>query len=321
MRGEIQKGFIGKNIISIKDLTKEEIDFILDKAEFVENLADKGKLLCGKVMASLFFEPSTRTKDSFTSACIRLGGTIVGFDKVGSTSIKKGESLHDNTKMYEKYADVIVMRHKHDGAARLVSESVNIPVINGGDGSNQHPTQTLLDLYSIRKTQGNIKELKIAIVGDLKYGRTVHSLTNALALYNCRLYFISPDSLKMPKYIKDELSKRGITYSEHDKVEEIINQLDILYMTRIQGERFPDKTEYEKVKGAYVLKKNMFEGVKDNLKVMHPLPRVDEISTDVDNTKHAYYFEQAGNGIPIRQALLCLVTGVFNEDPTQEKLI
>ena len=311
MCGEIQKRFVGKNIVSIKDISKEEIDFILDKAEFIETLQDKFSLLRGKVMASLFFEPSTRTKDSFTSACIKLGGTVVGFSNVGTTSVKKGESLHDNTKMYEKYADVLVMRHNLEGAARHVAESIKIPVINGGDGANQHPTQTLLDLYSIKKTQGKINELKVAMVGDLKYGRTVHSLAVALALYNCRLYFISPKSLKMPKYIKDELDKKNIIYSEHDKIEEVINNLDILYMTRIQGERFPDKTEYEKVKGIYVLRKNMLKKVKDNLKIMHPLPRVNEISTDVDKTKYAYYFEQAGNGIPIRQALLCLVTGAL----------
>ena len=317
MHGNNQEGllksFIGKSILSIKDISKEEIDFILEKAEWIENYPEKFGLLRGKVMASLFYEPSTRTKDSFTSACIKLGGTIVGFSEVGTTSMKKGESLHDNTKMYEKYADVLVMRHNLEGAARHVAESIKIPVINGGDGANQHPTQTLLDLYSIKKTQGRINDLKVAMVGDLKYGRTVHSLAIALSLYNCRLYFISPLNLKMPKYIKDELTEKGITYSEHDKIEDVIGMADIVYMTRIQGERFPDKAEYEKVKGVYVLKKSMLANVKDNLKIMHPLPRVDEIATDVDETKHAYYFEQAGNGIPIRQALLCLVTGALNQ--------
>ena len=312
MHGNNQGGFKGKDIISINDMSKREIDFILEKAEWIENLYDKSGLLRGKVMASLFFEPSTRTKDSFTSACIKLGGTVVGFSDVDNTSMKKGESLHDNTKMYEKYADVLVMRHNLEGAARHVAESVSIPVINGGDGANQHPTQTLLDLYSIKKTQGTIEGLKVAIVGDLKYGRTAHSLANALSLYNCRLYFISPESLKMPKYVKDELSSKGITYSEHEKIREVIDKIDILYMTRIQGERFPDKAEYEKVKGVYVLNKAKLANVKDNLKIMHPLPRVDEIAKDVDDTKYAYYFEQAGNGVPIRQALLCLVIGVIS---------
>lgn len=311
-KGDLLKSFKGKDIISINDISKEEIEFVLETADWIEKQADKTGYLKGKVMASLFFEPSTRTKDSFTSSCIRLGGKIVGFDNVGSTSLSKGESLYDTAKMYEKYADVIVMRHKLEGAARLVAEAALIPVINGGDGTNQHPTQTLLDLYSIKKTQGKIDGLKVAMAGDLKYGRTVHSLAIALSHYNCRLYFISPESLGMPKHIKEELDKKGVLYSEHKKIEEVIDLADILYMTRIQGERFPDKAEYEKVKGVYVLKKSMLANVKDNLRIMHPLPRVDEISTDVDSTKYAYYFSQAGNGIPVRQALLCLVTGVLS---------
>lgn len=315
------KSFEGKDIVSIKDLTKEEINFILNKAEFMENLQDKGNLLRGKVMASLFFEPSTRTRESFTSACIKLGGTVVGFSDVNTTSMKKGESLRDNIKMYEPYSDIVVIRHNFEGAARLAAENIKIPVINGGDGANQHPTQTLLDLYSIKKTQGKIEGLKVAIVGDLKYGRTAHSLSSALSLFGCRLYFISPDNLKMPKHIKEELDSKGIIYSEHKFIKEVIDKLDILYMTRIQEERFPDKAEYEKVKGVYVLTKAKLGGVKENLKIMHPLPRINEISTDVDSTKYAYYFQQAGNGIPVRQTLLCLVTGALNTFENQKNIL
>jgi len=303
--------FKGKDVISINDLSRQEIDFILDKAEFIEKLDDgsKSTLLKGKIMASLFFEPSTRTKDSFNSAMTRLGGTIIGFDSDKSTSIKKGETVWDTAKMYNTYTDVIVMRHRVEGAARRAAEAASIPVINGGDGANQHPTQTLLDLYTIKKTQGRIEGLKVAMCGDLKYGRTVHSLAVALSHYGCRLYFVAPKSLKMPNYIQKELTKRGIVFSEHYNLEEVIPLADILYMTRIQKERFPDEAEYEKVSGIYILKSNMLKHAKENMKVMHPLPRVDEISTDVDETRHAVYFEQAANGIPVRQALLCLVLG------------
>ena len=303
--------FKGKDIISINDLSRPEIDFILEKADFIEHLDydTKSTFLKGRIMASLFFEPSTRTKDSFNSAMTRLGGTIIGFDSEKATSVKKGETLWDTSKMYDKYADVIVMRHSIDGAARRAAEAASIPVINGGDGANQHPTQTLLDLYTIKKTQGRIDSLSVAICGDLKYGRTVHSLANALSRYRCRLYFIAPKNLKMPNYLLRELRKKNVVFSEHNALEEVIPFVDVLYMTRIQKERFPDEAEYEKVKGVYVLKADMLKNAKENMKVMHPLPRVDEISTDVDETKHAVYFEQAANGIPVRQALLCLVLG------------
>lgn len=303
--------FKGKDIISINDFSRQEIDFILDKAAFIEHLDydTKSELLKGRIMASLFFEPSTRTRDSFTTAMTRLGGTIIGFDSEKATSIKKGETVWDTVKMYDTYADAIVIRHNIDGAARRAAEAASIPVINGGDGANQHPTQTLLDLYTIKKTQGKIDGLNIAMCGDLKYGRTVHSLAIALSLYGCRLYFIAPKNLKMPDYILRELTKKGIVFSEHEKLEDVIPSVDILYMTRIQKERFPDEEEYEKVKGIYILKSEMLKNAKENLKIMHPLPRVDEISVDVDETKHAAYFEQAANGIPIRQALLCLILG------------
>jgi aspartate carbamoyltransferase catalytic subunit len=301
----------GTDVISINDFSREKIDFILGKAELIEKLDDASKstLLKGKIMASLFFEPSTRTKDSFNSAMTRLGGTIIGFDSEKSTSIKKGETVWDTAKMYDRYADVIVMRHRIEGAARRAAEAASIPVINGGDGANQHPTQTLLDLYTIRKTQGRIDGLSVAMCGDLKYGRTVHSLAVALSHYGCRLYFVAPKSLKMPSYIIRALAKKGIIFSEHDSLEEVIPLADVLYMTRIQKERFPDEAEYEKVSGVYILKADMLKNAKENMKVMHPLPRVDEIDADVDETKHAVYFEQAGNGIPVRQALLCLVMG------------
>jgi len=304
--------FIGKDIISVNDMLRNEIDFILEKSEFIENMPvlEKSNLLKGKIIASLFFEPSTRTKDSFTTACYRLGGSITGFTDTSSTSLKKGETLFDTLKMYEIYSDVIVMRHNIEGSARFASECVDIPIINGGDGANQHPTQTLLDLYSIKKNQGKIDGLSIALAGDLKYGRTVHSLACALSLYkDITLYFISPESLKMPDFITELLKERNINFFECNEINDVIDKVDIFYMTRIQGERFPDKTEYEKVKGIYILEKNNLINVKENLKIMHPLPRIDEISKEIDNTPYAYYFEQAANGIPVRQALLSLLTG------------
>ncbi|MFW5781686.1 MAG: aspartate carbamoyltransferase [Candidatus Muiribacteriaceae bacterium] len=307
--------FLGRDIISINDLSRPDIEFLLDKAHLIESMpeSEKKELLRGKVIASLFFEPSTRTKDSFTAACLKLGGSIVGFTDTSQTSLKKGESLFDTVKMYEQYTDCVVMRHSIEGAARYAAESISIPVINGGDGANQHPTQTLLDLYSIRKVQNSIDGLNIAVAGDLKYGRTVHSLAMALSLFdNCTLFFVSPDSLKIPDHYKQILSERGVIFSEHTDISEVIENVDIIYMTRIQAERFPDKTDYEKVKGFYVLKRSMLDFAKDNLKIMHPLPRVDEIDTDVDSTEFAYYFEQAANGIPVRQALLSLLTGVLS---------
>ena len=299
--------FKGRSIVSIKDLTKEEILHILKIAEKFEK-KHFSSLLNDKVMGTLFFEPSTRTRLSFESAMKQLGGGVIGFSEPGMTSIKKGETLWDTIKMVTGYTDVIVMRHPLEGSARVASESANVPVINGGDGANQHPSQTLLDLYSIKKTQGKLN-ISIAMVGDLKYGRTVHSLASALALFNAKMYFVSPDSLKMPRYILEELDKKGIKYSQHKKVEEVIRKVDILYSTRIQQERFPDPAEYEKVKNVYILSKNMFKGVRKNLKIMHPLPRVNEIKKDVDELPYAYYFEQAENGIPVRKAIVSLVLG------------
>ena len=300
--------FKGKSIVSIRDISKKEILHILEVANGMEE-NPKHELFKGKVMASLFFEPSTRTRLSFESAMKKLGGEVVGFAEAGVSSAKKGESLSDTVKTVEHYSDVIVMRHPLEGTARLASEVVSIPVLNGGDGANQHPTQTLLDLYTMLKTQKKLEGLKVAMVGDLKYGRTVHSLAIALAQFKCRMYFVSPDSLKMPDYIIEELKEKDIEYSEHKEIKEIMDKVDILYMTRIQRERFSDPSEYEKVKNVYVLTKDMLADVRPNLKIMHPLPRVNEIAAEIDATPHAVYFQQAANGIFVRQALIALVLG------------
>lgn len=304
------KSFAGRSIISINDFSADDIIHVLETAKKIEVKKDKGNVLQGKIMASLFFEPSTRTRLSFEAAMHSLGGSVVGFADPSVSSAKKGETLFDTTKMVEHYADVIVIRHPQDGAARLVADSSSKPVINAGDGSNQHPSQTLLDLYTIKKAQGRITDLHIAMVGDLKYGRTVHSLAMALAKFKCRLSFVSPPLLRMPRHYLDELQRHGIAYEEFDKIENVIGEADILYMTRIQRERFPDVDEYNKVKDVYALRKSMLDHVRKNLRIMHPLPRVNEISKDVDETPYAYYFEQAANGIPIRQAVLALVLGV-----------
>ncbi len=301
--------FKGRSIISINDLTKQDILHVLKAASNIERKKGKESMLKGKVMASLFYEPSTRTRLSFESAMRKLGGEIIGFSDPSTSSLVKGESLFDTIKMVENYADVIVLRHPLQGSARLAADTAKVPVINAGDGANQHPTQTLLDLYTILKTQKRLNSLKVALCGDLKYGRTVHSLVIALSHFNAELFFISPPSLKMPKFYLDILNKAGIKFSEHGMIEDIIEKVDIFYVTRIQKERFPDEVEYEKVKDVYILKKDMLKKVKSNMKILHPLPRVNEIAADVDKTPHAAYFEQAANGIPIRQALLLLVTG------------
>ncbi len=305
--------FRGKSIISINDLNKRGILHILETARKIESMSRKKKdgLLKGFVMASIFFEPSTRTRLSFESAMRRLGGKVIGFSDPGTSSLVKGETLYDTVKIVERYSDVIVMRHPLEGSARLAAESTEKPVINGGDGANQHPTQTLLDLYSIKKVQGKLSGLKVALCGDLKYGRTVHSLATALSHFNCRLYFVSPPSLKMPPHYLKMLSKKGIEFSEHEKIGEVINDVDVFYSTRIQKERFPDETEYEKVRDVYILTKGMLGKVKKNLMIMHPLPRVNEIDKSIDDTPYAYYFEQSANGVPVRQALLSLVMGVM----------
>ncbi|MFH1790222.1 MAG: aspartate carbamoyltransferase [bacterium] len=302
------QNFNNRDIISISDLTKLEV---LDVLKHAKSLKQKQQpnLLKNKVMGSCFFEPSTRTRLSFETAMERLGGEVVGFADAGVTSAKKGESIYDSMRIIGQYVDVIAMRHPIEGSARRAAESTDKPVINGGDGANQHPTQTLLDLFTIRECQKKLEGLNIAMAGDLKYGRTVHSLAQALSHFNARLYFVAPESLQMPDYICEELKNNKIKYSFHDKIENIINKVDILYMTRIQKERFADPMEYERVKNTFILNAKMLEKARTNLKVLHPLPRVNEISTDVDKTKYAYYFEQAENGLYVRQALLGLVLG------------
>jgi aspartate carbamoyltransferase catalytic subunit len=302
--------FERKHIISTKDFSREEIDFILDRAEQMEPFARKGRmdLLKDKLVAMLFFEPSTRTRLSFDTAVKRLGGNTIGFDSSSTTSITKGETLSDTIKIIESYADAIVIRHPREGAARMASEISHVPVINAGDGAGHHPTQTLLDLYTMRKEcKKPIGDLNVAIVGDLKYGRTVHSLAYALSLYKAKLSFVSPTQLKMPDSIIKYLKKQGVEVLQTSKIEDVLKETDVLYMTRIQKERFPDPAEYLKVAGGYRITADTLEGVRDDMIVMHPLPRVDEIEPGVDSTKHARYFQQAFYGVPLRMAVLSLV--------------
>ncbi len=295
-----------RSLVSISDYTKEDIIHILDLATHFENTPEP-TLLENKVIASLFFEPSTRTRLSFETAIQRLGGRIIGFTDASSSSVQKGESLRDTITNVSLYSDLIVMRHPLDGSTRFASEISHVPIINAGDGANQHPTQCLLDLYSIQKTQGTIENLKIAFVGDLKYGRTVHSLVQATTMFNCTYRLVSPTELKLPSPVKQHIKNNNLEYTQHTDLEEVIPDVDIIYMTRIQRERFADPLEYERVKNSYVLKNNMLNNSKDNLKVMHPLPRVNEISEDVDTNPKAYYFQQALNGVYVRQALLASI--------------
>jgi len=299
--------FKGRDIISIRDFSKDELLYILNISKEMEK--DKPQLLRGKILATLFFEPSTRTRLSFESAMYRLGGRVIGFSDEKVSSVKKGETIWDTIKMAEKYSDVIVIRSPIEGSARLAAEATSIPVINGGDGANQHPTQMLLDLYTIQKTKKKIDGLKIGFLGDLKYGRTVHSLAVALSYWQVDMYFIAPEALQMPEHYLKELKGKGIKCHKTSDVFEVSNSLDILYVTRIQQERFPDPMEYEKYKHAYRLDKTLLDNIKSDLKIMHPLPRVGEISPELDETDHALYFDQAGNGVTVRKALLALVLG------------
>lgn len=295
-----------KNIISIKDFDREDIDYILEEASKLEDIAKSKEIseeLKGKILGLMFFEPSTRTRMSFETAMKRLNGECIGFETSGSSSVSKGESIADTAKMFEAYCDALVIRHELEGVSKFISDIVNVPVINAGDGAGQHPTQTLLDLYTIKKEIGEIDNLKIALIGDLKYGRTVHSLSNALGLYkNVTIYLVSPPELKMPQEVFHDINKTNVTWIEANSIEEIIDEVNVLYVTRIQKERFGDINDYLKIKGAYIINKKMLEG-KD-LIVMHPLPRVDEIDTDVDNTKYNKYFTQAANAVPVRMAIL-----------------
>ena len=297
-----------KNLISMRDLSKQEILYFMEVAEKIE----KGEIkpdLEKKLAALLFFEPSTRTHFSFATAMKKIGGQTITMRGTSGTSAKKGETFADTLLTIAQYAEIIIMRSPTEGAARYAAEVVDVPVVNAGDGANQHPTQALLDLYSIIKTQGTLENLTIGVAGDLKFGRTVHSLVQAMSDFGTKFKFISPSFLKMPAYIKDDLTEKNIEFEELSEIDEKIDELDILYVTRIQKERFADPEDYEKVKGSYILDKSMLDGVKKTFKVMHPLPRVDEISTDVDDTEFAYYFPQAKNGVYMRQAIIAILLG------------
>jgi aspartate carbamoyltransferase catalytic subunit len=298
-----------KSLISITDFTKEEYLRLLDIAGDFERNPNQ-KLLKDHVVATLFFEPSTRTRLSFETAANRLGARVIGFSDTGSTSVQKGETLKDTIIMVSSYADIIVMRHPREGAARWASEVSSVPVINAGDGSNQHPSQCMLDLYSIYQTQGTLSNLNIAFVGDLKYGRTVHSLVQALCNFGATFYLVSPKELKLPSSVKMHIKEANLSYFQYEDLNEVIPKADIIYMTRIQKERFSDPMEFEKVKNSYVLNLKMLNGCKENMKILHPLPRVNEISEDVDDSLHAYYFKQAENGVYVRQAILAAIAGV-----------
>lgn len=302
-----------RHVISVKDFSREEIDYILDTAEKLEPVAKGEKrlrLLDGKIIALLFFEPSTRTRLSFEAAVHRLGGQVLHLGSVEASSVMKGENLADTMRVISNYADIIVLRHPLDGSARMATEFASVPIINGGDGSVNHPTQTFLDLFTIRR-ESHLEGLKIAMAGDLKYGRTVHSLCHALSLYGAEMTFVSPPELRMPSEIVRDLQNNGISVKETDSLEEIIGDVEVLYMTRVQKERFLDPEEYEKVKNKLKITGDLLSTADPNLKILHPLPRVDEIFPEVDSTPHASYFKQAFYGIPIRMALLALATGVI----------
>jgi aspartate carbamoyltransferase catalytic subunit len=293
------------DIISVRELSLPQIQQILTLAKKFKQKPQQPTLQ-NKIIAHCFFESSTRTRLSFETATLRLGGQVIGFASDEALSIQKGETLEDTMRIISDYADAIVIRHPREGAARLAAEFSDKPVINAGDGSNQHPTQALVDLFSIEESQKNLDGLSIALVGDLKYGRTIHSLTQACELFNLRLYLVSPENLTLPESICDRLKKQGVRFSFHHSLEEVIPKVDILYMTRIQQERF-SKSEYQLVKDAYILTPELLKHAKSNLKILHPLPRVNEIDVGVDKSDHAYYFQQAANGVYVRQALLTLL--------------
>lgn len=298
-----------KSLVSINDFSRDDYLKIIElAAEFEKNPVRD--ILKDFVIATLFFEPSTRTRLSFETAVNRLSGKIVGFSDTSSTSTSKGETLRDSIRIVGSYSDLIVMRHPLEGSARLASEVASVPIINAGDGANQHPTQTLLDMYSIWKTQGTLDNLNIFLVGDLKYGRTVHSLLMAMAEFNTTFYFVAPDELRMPDAYKVYLDKKGLKYVECKEFNEYIEEADIIYMTRVQQERFTDPIEYERVKNVYILQRSMLDGTRENMKVLHPLPRVNEIALDVDDAPQAYYFQQALNGVYTRQAIITSILGI-----------
>ena len=307
-----------RSLVTIAKHSKEKILYLLEMAKEFEKKPNR-KILDGKVVATLFFEPSTRTRLSFETAANRLGARVFGFTDPKATSSSKGETLKDTIIMVSNYADIICMRHYLEGAALYASEVTNIPIVNAGDGSNQHPSQTMLDLYSIYKTQGTLENLNIYMVGDLKYGRTVHSLLMAMRHFNPTYHFIAPEELKMPEEYKLYCRQHGIKYVEHTEFDEnVIAEADILYMTRVQRERFTDLMEYERVKDVYILRNEMLKNTRENLRILHPLPRVNEIAYDVDENPKAYYFQQAQNGLYARQAILCDVLGITLEDVIED---
>jgi aspartate carbamoyltransferase catalytic subunit len=304
--------FKGRDIISIEDFSQAEINHILNVAKTMEPLAKTGSdILKGKILATLFFEPSTRTRLSFETAMLKLGGNYIGFAEPDLTSTRKGENLADTIRTIENYADVIALRHSLEGSAKMAAEFSKVPIINGGTGAQEHPTQAFIDLYTMRKEKGKIDGLKVALVGDLRYGRTVHSLAYALALYNVDLYLVSTESLRMRKDVLQTI-KNKINVTENANLDTIMPQIDVLYVTRIQKERFPDATEYAKVKGAYKIDLKTLRASKKDMIILHPLPRVDEIAAEVDNTTQAKYFQQVWNGIVVRMALLSLVLGTVS---------
>lgn len=301
--------FKGRDIISIEDFSRDEIDYIMRISHTMEPRATKSSdMLKGKILASLFFEPSTRTRLSFEAAMLKLGGSAIGFAEAEITSVRKGENLADTIRTVENYSDIIVLRHPLEGAAKLAAEFSRIPILNAGSGAEEHPTQALMDLYTIQKEKGKIDGLKIALIGDLRYGRTVHSLACALSLYDIELYLISPDTLRMRHGVIRTI-KNKISISEDANLEKIIPQLDVLYVTRIQKERFPDPAEYAKVKGTYRIDLKTLKKAKKDMIILHPLPRVDEIAYEIDSTPQARYFQQIRNGIVVRMTLLSLVLG------------
>lgn len=310
-----------KNLVTIAHLSKEELMYMMEMAGEFEKHPNR-KILDGRVVATLFFEPSTRTRLSFETAANRLGARVIGFTDPKVTSSTKGETLKDTIMMVSNYADVIVMRHFLEGAARYASEVSPVPVVNAGDGANQHPSQTMLDLYSIYKTQGRLENLEILLVGDLKYGRTVHSLLMAMCHFNPTFHFIAPKELAMPEEYKVYCREHGIRFTEQEDFNErAIARADIVYMTRVQRERFTDLMEYERVKDVYILREKMLRSAKENMKILHPLPRVNEIAYDVDENPHAYYFEQAHNGLFAREAIICDVLGITLDDVRNDPTI
>ncbi len=303
--------FEGRDIISVKDFSRKEIDYILKISQAMEPLATKGSdMLKGKILATLFYEPSTRTRLSFEAAMHKLGGSAIGFAEAEIASVKKGENLADTIRVVENYADVIALRHPLEGAARLAAEFSKVPIMNGGSGAGEHPTQALLDLYTIMKEKGKISGLKIALAGDLRYGRTVHSLAYALSLYNIELYLVSPELLRMRREVLETIREK-IPVTTRTSLEKVVSQVDVLYVTRIQKERFPDPAEYAKIKGSCKITLETLNRAKEDLIILHPLPRVDEISAEVDGTSYARYFQQVWNGIVVRMTLLALILGAI----------